>query len=107
MKELGIDADDLERKQKAVVDSDPRNKRVEEPRKRKSRTRTADTTATTVPTNVVVDTTNARSPVLMPDGTMPNGLPPNGEMPGGGPVRNLPPPLPLPSDSTKKEDVPR
>lgn len=107
MKELGIDADDLERKQKAVVDGDPRNKRVEEPRKRKSRTRAADTTATPVPTNVVVDTTNARSPVLMPDGTMPNGLPPNGEMPGGGPVRNLPPPLPLPSDSTKKEDVPR
>lgn len=106
MKELGIDADELERKQKAVVDADPRNKRAEEPRKRKSRTKTVDSTVVT-PTAVVVDSTNPRSPVVMPDGLMPNGLPPSGEIPGGGPARSMPIPPPLPADTTKKEDVPR
>ena len=105
MKELGIDADELERKQKEVVDSDPRNKRVDEPRKRKSRSKVADTTVAQPP--ITTDTNDTRSPVIMPDGLMPNGLPPNGEMPGGGPGRNMPPSLPLPSDTTKKEDVPR
>lgn len=38
MKELGIEAADLERKQQDVINADPRNKRVEEPRRRKSRT---------------------------------------------------------------------
>ncbi|MDZ4746371.1 MAG: OmpH family outer membrane protein [bacterium] len=37
MKELGIDAEDMERKQKDIIDADPRNKRQEEPRKRKTR----------------------------------------------------------------------
>ncbi len=104
MKELGIDADDLERKQKEVVDSDPRNKRVEETRKRKSRS------AKTEPADAVVttDTTRINSPVLMPNGLMPNGLPPSGEMPGGGPARSMPnTPPPLPRDTTRKEDVPR
>lgn len=41
MKELGIDAGDLEAKQKEAIDGDPRNKRQEEPRRRKSR-RTTD-----------------------------------------------------------------
>ncbi|HRK05381.1 MAG TPA: OmpH family outer membrane protein [Chlorobiota bacterium] len=37
MKELGIDSDELERKQQDIIDNDPRNKRQEEPRRRKSR----------------------------------------------------------------------
>lgn len=41
MKELGIDADALERKQQDIIDNDPRNKRQEEPRRRKSRRSTA------------------------------------------------------------------
>ncbi|MCX6139454.1 MAG: OmpH family outer membrane protein [Candidatus Kapabacteria bacterium] len=107
MKELGIDADELERKQKEVVDTDPRNKRAEEPRRRKSRSKTADSTVTPPPG--ISDTTNLQSPVVMPNGLLPNGLPPNGETPGGGgPSRSMPQPLPLaPPDTTKKEDVPR
>ena len=100
MKELGIDADELERKQKEVVDTDPRNKRVEEPRKRKSRSKVADTTLTPAP--ITTDPNDIRSPVIMP-----NGLPPNGEVPADGPGTVVPPPLPLPADTTKKEDVPR
>jgi len=109
MKELGIDADELERKQKEVVDSDPRNKRVEESRKRKSRKSTVDSTQNpdVTPPPATTDTTNPKAPVIMPSGLMPNGLPPNGEMPGGGPGRSLPPPTPIPADTTKKEDVPR
>jgi Skp family chaperone for outer membrane proteins len=109
MKELGIDADELERKQKEVVDSDPRNKKAEETRRRKSRSRaTADTTAATTPKEQQV-----LDPVVLPDGLMPNGLPPNGQVPGGGPARNMPtnpPPLPTDTtrtDSTRKDDVPR
>lgn len=37
MKELGIDAADMERKQQDIIDGDPRNKRQEEPRRRKTR----------------------------------------------------------------------
>lgn len=40
MKELGIDAGDLEKKQKDAIDNDPRNKRAAEPRRRKSRSKT-------------------------------------------------------------------
>jgi len=108
MKELGIDAEDLERKQKEVVDSDPRNKKAEETRRRKSRTKpSADTTATTPKEEKVTD------PVVLPNGLMPNGLPPNGQVPGGGPIRTMPtnpPPLPTDttrSDTTRKDDVPR
>ena len=39
MKALGIDADDLERKQQDVIDADPRNKKEQEVRKRRSRRR--------------------------------------------------------------------
>ena len=45
MKELGIDSEDMEKKQKEAIDSDPRNKRTTEPRRRKSRSRSADTEA--------------------------------------------------------------
>lgn len=104
MKELGIDADDLERKQKDVVDSDPRNKRAEEPRRRRSRTRSKDTTATTPMT---IDTNDSTTPVILQNGLMPNGLPPTGEMPGGGPARAMPMTPPPPADTTRKDDVPR
>jgi outer membrane protein len=105
MKELGIDADDLERKQKDVVDSDPRNKRAEEPRRRRSRTKSSDSTGARPMT---VDTTDSKSPVVLPSGLMPNGLPPSGEMPGGGPARSMPTnPVPPPPDSTRKDEVPR
>lgn len=43
MKELGIDSEDMEKKQKEAIDSDPRNKRTQEPRRRKSRSRSGDT----------------------------------------------------------------
>lgn len=49
MKELGIDAGDMERKQQDIIDGDPRNKRQEEPRRRKTRRGTdpvPDTTRT-------------------------------------------------------------
>ena len=49
MKELGIDAADMERKQQDIIDGDPRNKRQEEPRRRKTRRGSdpvADTTRT-------------------------------------------------------------
>lgn len=109
MKELGIDAGDLEAKQKEAIEGDPRNKRIEEPRKRKSRKATvapdstapvtppvpAPTPALPTPTGLPETT---RTPVLMPDGTMPNGLPPTGQVPGGGPGRSMPPP----ADTTKK-----
>lgn len=106
MKELGIDADDLEKKQREVVDADPRNKRAEEPRKRRSRSGANTESLESNPRTV--DTTNTRAPVLMPDGTMPSGLPPTGEVPGGGPARANPPyPMPNPTDTTKRQDVPR
>jgi outer membrane protein len=110
MKELGIDAGDLEAKQKEAIEGDPRNKRIEEPRKRKSRktTVTPDSTAAPVPPPVPSSTPGlstpsgmpetTRTPVMMPDGTMPNGLPPTGQVPGGGPARSMPPP----ADTTKK-----
>jgi len=110
MKELGIDAGDLEAKQKEAIEGDPRNKRIEEPRKRKSRKAVAapDSTATPVPSSAPSSTPVAptptglpestTTPVLMPDGTMPNGLPPTGQVPGGGPGRSMPPP----ADTTKK-----
>lgn len=110
MKELGIDAGDLEAKQKEAIEGDPRNKRIEEPRKRKSRKATVapDSTApgapsATPPVMPALPTPSGVSestttPVIMPDGTMPNGLPPTGQVPGGGPGRSMPPP----ADTTKK-----
>lgn len=112
MKELGIDASDLESKQKEAIEGDPRNKRIEEPRKRKSRKSTTapESTPGLAPNSAPASNSSTEppppsgmpesttTPVLMPDGTMPNGLPPTGQVPGGGPVRNYPPP----SDTTKK-----
>lgn len=89
MKELGIDAEELERKQKEVVDSDPRNRRVDEARKRKSRRSAADSTLT--PTPVAQDPNLVPSSSPIPYGTMPPGLPL----------------VPSPADTTKKDDVPR
>jgi outer membrane protein len=105
MKELGIDADDLERKQKDVIDADPRNKRAEEPRRRRSRTKSSDSTGARPMT---IDTNDSKSPVVLPSGLMPNGLPPTGEVPGGGPARAMPMnPVPPPPDTTRKDEVPR
>ncbi len=112
MKELGIDAGDLEAKQKEAIEGDPRNKRIEEPRKKKSRRTPAATpaaapesTPSTNPSPAPTSTAPpvpvsepSTTPVVMPDGTMPNGLPPTGQVPGGGPSRSMPPP----SDTTKK-----
>ncbi|MEY3387156.1 MAG: hypothetical protein RIR53_1967 [Bacteroidota bacterium] len=103
MKELGIDAGDLEQKQREAIEGDPRNKRIEEPRKKKSRRPTAAPaetqpgapTSAPAPANPVQDAPS--TPVLMPNGTMPNGLPPTGQVPGGGPARSMPPP----ADTTK------
>ncbi len=43
MQELGIDAGDLDKKQKDAIANDPRNKKLEEPRRRRSRSATPDT----------------------------------------------------------------
>ncbi|HBB26657.1 MAG TPA: hypothetical protein DCZ59_10360 [Bacteroidetes bacterium] len=110
MKELGIDAGDLEAKQKEAIEGDPRNKRIEEPRKKKSRktpaatpestpsTTPAPAPTSTAPTTPAPVPDQSTTPVVMPDGTMPNGLPPTGQVPGGGPSRSMP----TPSDTTKK-----
>lgn len=98
MKELGIDAADLETKQREAIEGDPRNKRIEEPRKKKSRRApsTQEQTPSQAPTAVPTPDSPAM-PVLMPDGTLPNGMPPNGQVPGGNPGRTMPPP----TDTTK------
>lgn len=52
MKELGIDASELDRQQQNVIDSDPRSKKPDDTRKRKSRRATSsepDTTTTVAP----------------------------------------------------------
>ncbi|MFN4984638.1 MAG: OmpH family outer membrane protein [Ignavibacteria bacterium] len=98
MKELGIDAGDLEAKQKEAIDGDPRNKRQEEPRRRKSRRTATDPSAApstpTEPTPVPLNT-----PAIMDSGLMPNGLPPSGQTPGGGPSHTQPVPA---TDTTGK-----
>jgi len=47
MQELGIEADDLDKKQKDAIANDPRNKKLEEPRRRRSRSASPDTKETT------------------------------------------------------------
>jgi outer membrane protein len=49
MKELGIDAGDMEKKQKDAIENDPRNKRANEPRRRKSRGKADEPPADTPP----------------------------------------------------------
>ncbi|NQW30535.1 MAG: OmpH family outer membrane protein [Ignavibacteria bacterium] len=100
MKELGIDADDLERKQKLVVEGDPRNQRAEEPRKRKSRRRStsADVPEDPAPTDTQSNP-NVQNAPLGPDGQpiLPFSPPPK-----------LPDTNPVPVDTNKREqDIPR
>lgn len=98
MKELGIDAADLEAKQKEAIEGDPRNKRIEEPRKRKSRkTPAADTTqsSTTPPSN------SQTPPAVSTPAPLP--VPPNGMVPPAqAPVSTPGQGVPVPSDTTKK-----
>lgn len=89
MKELGIDAEDMERKQQDIIDSDPRNKRQEEPRRRKTR-RGSDPVPDT--TRVVIEPT-----LTFPVGVIPPPM--------------IPPELPKPKPDTalpkKDDEVPR
>ncbi len=88
MKELGIDANELERKQQEVIDGDPRNQRQQEERKRRSRRR-----STSRPDPA--DQTDETQPSTVGDTMQPNNLPP----------------VPLPVDTAppveQKGDVPR
>jgi outer membrane protein len=89
MKELGIDAGDLEAKQKEAIDGDPRNKRQEEPRRRKTRRTTTDqpTNPATAPDGSPVPL--GAAPVL-PDGSTPT---PNADVVPkvvGGPLNGRP-----------------
>lgn len=89
MKELGIDAADLEAKQKEAIEGDPRNKRIEEPRKRKSRkTPAADATPSATPASTpnteATPSPSVPAPLpVVPDGTMPP-VPDTTKKPGGG-----------------------
>ena len=100
MKELGIDAADLEAKQKEAIEGDPRNKRIEEPRKRKSRrTPAADTTQSPTPNpaqNPAAMPSNPSVPPVLP--MTPNGVIPPGQMPVSNPGQGAP----VPADTTKK-----
>ena len=97
MQQLGIDADDLEKKQKEVIDADPRNKSLEEPRKQRSRRRStsADTTGKdTAPTNTkTIESIEPRSP---------NNLPPAPPPPPVVPHKD-----PADTNKTRQEEVPR
>ncbi len=100
MKELGIDANDLERKQQQVVDGDPRNKRVEEPRRRKSRRRSTSADDTSDDE----DTSPKPNPNVVNAPLGPNGQP---LLPDSPPPK-LPDSTSTPPDSTKREqDIPR
>ena len=90
MKELGIDADALERKQQEVIDADPRNQKQRETRRRRSRRR-----STSRPDPTDTEEGN-NTPNVNPnmDGMNPGNLPP-ADMP----VDTVPPP--------KEEDIPR
>jgi len=70
MKELGIDADDMERKQQDIIDSDPRNKRIEEPRRRKTRRGSdpvPDTTKTVIEAPLMFPVGDVRQPTTPPE----------------------------------------
>jgi Skp family chaperone for outer membrane proteins len=83
MKQLGIDAEDLEKKQLQVIDQDPRNKKAQEPRSRRSRRRSTSAEETPEanatqdpaanPNNVVTPSPNPNNlpPVAPPDSTKP------------------------------------
>jgi len=90
MKQLGISADELEKKQQEVIDADPRNKKLEEPRRLRSRRRS------TTPETEKQDTVQA----AMPNG--PGNLPP-------APPPPLPPQPQNPADTGKprQDEVPR
>jgi len=99
MKQLGIDAGDLEKKQLEVIDSDPRNKKVDEPRARRSRRRS------TSPEVETIDSTTTNNNGRSPTPTDP--IVPSNPM-GSNP--NVPPaPPPPPPDTTKRrsDEVPR
>jgi len=90
MKELGIDADELERKQQDVIDADPRNQKQRETRQRRSRRRS----------------TSRPEPDEQGEGSNPTASDPamDGMNPG-----NLPP-VAMPTDTVpppKEEDIPR
>jgi len=91
MKELGIDASDLDRQQQNVIDSDPRNKKPDDTRKRKSRRATSsepDTTTTPTPKPPVPSTT-----------------PPSQQDTTKAPV--VPSALPTDTTKPKEQDIPR
>lgn len=90
MKQLGIDAEDLEKKQLQVIDQDPRNKKAQEPRSRRSRRRS--TSAEEPAADATVTDTDKPADTVVTPATNPSNLPP------------VPPP-----DTTKPktEDVPR
>lgn len=94
MQELGIDADELERKQKEVIDADPRNQKQQEVRTRRSRRRSTSREAE--PTQ----SPDEPAPPAVGDGT-PTNLPPV--------VRPMETPVKLPSDTTSSPppEIPR
>ncbi len=101
MKELGIDAGDLERKQADIISNDPRNKRAEEPRRRKARR-----TTTTEPEQT------DEQPVENAEKPKPRVHAPNGIPPGSVPIMPSPPVLDTTTTKTdttkpKEEDIPR
>ena len=100
MQELGIDADELERKQKEVIDADPRNLKQQETRTRRSRRRgtAREPEPTPSPDEAV--------PPSMREGQLPSNLPP-AVIPMEPPTE-VPPPLP--ADTTQPappEEIPR
>jgi hypothetical protein len=91
MKVLGIDADSLEKRQKDVIDTDPRNKGQRETIKRGSRRRSTSREEPQDTTSV-----NPVGGPSAPIGTNPANLPPMEQ------------PTPPPADTTRNdEDIPR
>ncbi|MCU0331067.1 MAG: OmpH family outer membrane protein [Candidatus Kapabacteria bacterium] len=70
MKELGIDAADLEGKQTDAIANDPRNKRVEEPRRRKSRSKKTEEEPESTPADKTADPRSNPTNVKIPKGMM-------------------------------------
>lgn len=94
MKQLGIDAEALEKKQQEIIEGDPRNKKLEERRQTRSRRRS---TSQTDPNQ---DSAQNRRPIDMVQPSSPNNLPP--------PMIPIDNPAP-PADTAKprEEEVPR
>lgn len=74
MKQLGIDAEDLEKKQLQVIDQDPRNKKAQEPRSRRSRKRSTSAEEPAADANATDP--NKPSDTIVSPSTNPNNLPP-------------------------------